>query len=57
MRKFVSVLAVAGAIAIPFAAEAAKDSIVIGMRLEPPGLDPTTGAAAAISQITLYNVF
>ena len=36
----------------------AKDSISIGMRLEPaPGLDPTTGAAAAISQVTLYNIF
>ena len=57
MRKFITVVAVAGAIAVPFAAEAAKDSIVIGMRLEPPGLDPTTGAAAAISQITLYNLY
>lgn len=38
-------------------AMAAKDSVVVGMRLEPPGLDPTTGAAAAISQITLYNIF
>lgn len=37
---------------------AAKDSVTIGMRLEPaPGLDPTTGAAAAISQVTHYNVF
>lgn len=37
---------------------AAQDSVSIGMRLEPaPGLDPTTGAAAAISQVTLYNVF
>jgi peptide/nickel transport system substrate-binding protein len=37
---------------------AAKDTLNVGMRLEPaPGLDPTTGAAAAISQITLYNVF
>ena len=36
----------------------AKDSVSIGMRLEPaPGLDPTTGAAAAISQVTLYNIF
>ena len=31
---------------------AARDSVVVGMRLEPPGLDPTMGAAAAISQIT-----
>jgi peptide/nickel transport system substrate-binding protein len=36
----------------------AKDSVSIGMRLEPaPGLDPTTGAAAAIGQVTLYNLF
>ena len=36
----------------------AKDSVSIGMRLEPaPGLDPTTGAAGAISQVTLYNIF
>ena len=35
----------------------ARDSVSIGMRLEPaPGLDPTTGAAAAISQVTLYNI-
>jgi peptide/nickel transport system substrate-binding protein len=36
---------------------AAKDSVVIGMTLEPPGLDPTMGAAAAIGEITHYNVF
>ena len=35
----------------------AKDSVVIGMALEPPGLDPTTGAAAAIGEIVHYNVF
>jgi peptide/nickel transport system substrate-binding protein len=34
-----------------------KDAIVVGMPLEPPGLDPTTGAAAAISEVTLYNLF
>jgi peptide/nickel transport system substrate-binding protein len=35
-----------------------KDSIVIGMSLEPaPGLDPTAGAASAIGEITLYNIF
>ncbi|QNK73937.1 ABC transporter substrate-binding protein [Variovorax sp. PAMC28562] len=33
-----------------------KDSIVIGMALEPPGLDPTAGAAAAIAEIVQYNV-
>ncbi len=30
--------------------------LVLGMTLEPPGLDPTTGAAAAIGEIVLYNV-
>ena len=27
------------------------------MTLEPPGLDPTTGAASAIGEITHYNIF
>jgi peptide/nickel transport system substrate-binding protein len=35
----------------------AKDSVTIGMALEPPGLDPTAGAAAAIGEITHYNIF
>ena len=43
---------------LPIGIAMAKDSVSIGMRLEPsPGLDPTTGAAAAISQVTLYNIF
>ena len=45
---------------LPFAAhaQAKKDTIVLAMALEPtPGLDPTGGAAAAISEVTLYNVF
>ncbi len=29
----------------------------MGMTLEPPGLDPTSGAAAAIAEVTLYNVY
>ena len=35
----------------------AKDSVTIGMTLEPPGLDPTSGAASAIAEITHYNIF
>ncbi len=35
----------------------AKDSITIGMVLEPPGLDPTAGAASAIAEVTQYNIF
>ena len=37
-------------------AQSRKDSVVLGMVLEPTGLDPTTGAAAAIGEIVHYNV-
>ncbi len=30
---------------------------MIGMVLEPPGLDPTTAPAAAIGEVTHYNIF
>jgi peptide/nickel transport system substrate-binding protein len=45
-------------LALPQAAlaQGRKDSIVLGMALEPPGLDPTAGAAAAIAEIVQYNV-
>ncbi len=39
------------------AAHAAKDSIILGMPLEPPMLDPTAGAAAAIKEVTYANIF
>ncbi len=41
-----------------WAAQAAskKDTLVLAMTLEPPGLDPTAGAAAAIGEVVLYNV-
>jgi peptide/nickel transport system substrate-binding protein len=41
----------------PMAAQGKKDSVVMAMALEPPGLDPTSGAAAAIGEVTLYNVY
>lgn len=34
-----------------------KEVLNLGITLEPPGLDPTTGAAASISEIVLYNIF
>jgi peptide/nickel transport system substrate-binding protein len=38
-------------------AQRAKDSLVLGMVLEPsPGLDPTTAAAAAIGEVVHYNI-
>lgn len=36
---------------------AAPDAITLGMVLEPPNLDPTGGAAAAIDEIVYSNVF
>ena len=38
------------------AAQSRKDSVVLGMVLEPPGLDPTVAPAAAIGEIVHYNV-
>lgn len=38
-------------------AQGRKDQITLAMALEPPGLDPTAGAASAIGEITLYNVY
>ncbi|WP_371816413.1 ABC transporter substrate-binding protein [Roseateles sp. DAIF2] len=39
-------------------AQARKDgSLVLAMTLEPPGLDPTAGAASAIAEIVHYNIF
>jgi peptide/nickel transport system substrate-binding protein len=53
-------LVVAGLLALSVApaalAQAGKTTAVIGLTLEPPGLDPTTGAAAAIGEIVHYNV-
>jgi len=49
--------AFAAALAASTAFAADKDSVTIGMALEPPTLDPTTGAAAAIGVITHYNIF
>ena len=46
MNRFLATLLATTLIA--GAAHAAKDSIVLGMVLEPPMLDPTAGAAAAI---------
>jgi peptide/nickel transport system substrate-binding protein len=37
-------------------AQRSKDSVVLGMVLEPTGLDPTTSPAAAIGEIVHYNV-
>ena len=42
---------------VPALAQPKKDTAVLAMTLEPPGLDPTAGAASAIAEITLYNIY
>ena len=57
-RTVLTSAALAVALSPPFAlAQDRKDALVIGMALEPPGLDPTAGAASAIGEIVLYNIF
>lgn len=49
---------VAGALALAVVGTAqAKDRLVLGMVLEPPHLDPTAGAAAAIDEVVYANIF
>ena len=38
-------------------AQSRRDAVVLGMVLEPTGLDPTAGAAAAIGEVVHYNIF
>jgi peptide/nickel transport system substrate-binding protein len=40
----------------PASAQNRRDAVVLGMVLEPPGLDPTVAPAAAIGEIVHYNV-
>jgi peptide/nickel transport system substrate-binding protein len=44
-------------VAVSTTALAGKDSITLGMVLEPTHLDPTAGAAAAIDEVVYANVF
>lgn len=51
-------LTLLGALGAPAVqAQARKDRVVIGMVLEPPGLDPTSAPSAAIGEIVHYNIF
>ncbi|MET3790099.1 ABC transporter substrate-binding protein [Aquamicrobium terrae] len=58
MKSWISFLvAAAMATAISLPALAARTDLVIGIPLEPPHLDPTAGAAAAIDEVLYANVF
>ncbi|RMF36837.1 MAG: ABC transporter substrate-binding protein [Alphaproteobacteria bacterium] len=47
----------AGALALAAGMAAAKSDVTIGFQLEPPNLDPTASAAAAIDSIVYANIF
>ena len=38
-------------------AQGRKDAVTLALVLEPPGLDPTAGAASSIAEVTLYNIY
>src|SRR5690606_33863691 len=50
-------IALAVATVAPVDATAARTDVVIGMVLEPPHLDPTASAAAAIKEVGYANIF
>ncbi len=57
-RDFALTLPALAALAhTPSFAQSRKDAVVMGMTLEPPGLDPTAAAASAIAEVTQYNIF
>ena len=55
--KSVMVLCALMVFFLPGAALAARGALNVGVQLEPPNLDPTSGAAAAIDEIVYANVF
>ena len=60
MRTPMRLMTLAGALALATAitpALAARTDINVGMVLEPPNLDPTGGAAAAIDEVVYANIF
>lgn len=51
------IFAASSTLALMAGAAFAKDSVTIGLQLEPPHLDPTSAAAGAIDQVLYSNVF
>ncbi|MBL4738065.1 MAG: ABC transporter substrate-binding protein, partial [SAR324 cluster bacterium] len=57
-KKYAKLLLISGsALIFSGSAFAAKTHLTMGMSLEPPHLDPTAGAAAAIDEVVYANVF
>jgi peptide/nickel transport system substrate-binding protein len=57
LRAGVAGLGLSGLLLAAAPAWAARDSLVLGMTIEPQGLDPTVAAPVAIGQVTWQNVF
>lgn len=55
--KILSVAVLGAAVVFAGPALAQKSTVSLGMALEPPNLDPTAGAAAAIDEVVYANVF
>ncbi|MXQ12602.1 ABC transporter substrate-binding protein [Microvirga makkahensis] len=54
-KRFLAACLLLSVSALP--ALAAKTSLVVGMPIEPPGLDPTIAAPVAIREVTLANLY
>ena len=50
-------LTLAAALSLAAGLASAQTAITLGMQLEPPNLDPTAGAAAAIDEVVYANIF
>ena len=57
MKLHYSIPALLFAAAVSGAAWSARTDITLGMPLEPPNLDPTAGAAAAIDEVVYANIY
>ena len=50
-------IATLGQLPLATLAQSKKETLTLGMTLEPTGLDPTAGAASAIAEVTHYSIF
>ena len=57
MKLYYSISALFVAAALSGSVWAARTDVTLGVALEPPNLDPTAGAAAAIDEVVYANIF
>jgi len=56
-RQLIAVLFAVALVLVGVGPAQARDRIVVALQLEPPTLDPTSGAAAAIDEVTYRTIF